>query len=109
MGLWVTYYWWPTLGHVSLCFSSLHAAVTLSASLYYGLNRTWYHYYGTGSEPKIPLTLGSLVGILLGLGLAIGVVLAVGALCYFQVFIINSERILQDTLQIIKKLETFVK
>ena len=32
---------------------SLHAAVTLSASLYYGLNRTWYHYYGDGTEPKV--------------------------------------------------------
>ena len=35
--------------------------------------------------PKIPLTLGTLIGMLLGLGLSIGVVLAVGALCYFQV------------------------
>ena len=34
--------------------------------------------------PQIPLTLGTLVGMLLGLGLSIGVVLAVGALCFFQ-------------------------
>jgi hypothetical protein len=63
---------------------SLHAAVTLSMSLYYGLNRQWYHYYGTGNEPKINLTLFTLIAILFGLGLAIGVVLAVGALFYFQ-------------------------
>ena len=30
-----------------------HAALTLAASLYYGLNRTWYHYYGDGTEPKV--------------------------------------------------------
>ncbi len=63
---------------------SLSAIVTLSASLYYGLNRSYYHYYGDGTEPKIQLTLFTLIGILFGLGLAIGVVLAVGALCFFQ-------------------------
>ena len=46
--------------------------------------QSWYHYYGTGREPKITLNLLSLILILFGLGLAIGVILAVGALLFFQ-------------------------
>jgi len=60
------------------------ACVSLSFSLYYGLNRTWYQFYGTGLEPKVVLTLWTLLGTLFGLGLAIGVVVAVGLLLYFQ-------------------------
>ena len=47
--------------------------------------QSWYHYYGTGDEPKITLTLTTLLVVMFALGLAIGVVLAVGALLYFQV------------------------
>ena len=60
------------------------ATVTLSLTLYYGLNRTWYRYYGTGREPNVILTIWSLLIVMFALGLAIGVVLAVGALLYFQ-------------------------
>ena len=38
------------------------ATVSLTLSLYYGLNRTWYLYYGTGLEPQVILTLWSLLG-----------------------------------------------
>ena len=60
------------------------ATVSLGMSLYYGLNRTWYLYYGTGKEPQVILTLWSLLGALFGLGLALGVVIAVGMLLVFQ-------------------------
>jgi len=60
------------------------ASFVLAMTLYYGLNRSWYHYYGTGDEPKITLTLTTLLVVMFALGLAIGVVLAVGALLYFQ-------------------------
>ena len=61
------------------------ATISLSLSLYYGLNRTWYLYYGTGQEPQVILTLWSLLGALFGLGLSLGVVVAVGMLLFFQV------------------------
>ena len=78
------------------------ATISLSLSLYYGLNRfdnfeqdrsdltpsiarTWYLYYGTGREPQVILTLWSLLGALFGLGLSLGVVVAVGMLLFFQV------------------------
>ena len=60
------------------------ATVSLAMSLYYGLNRTWYLYYGTGAEPQVILTLWSLLGALFGLGLSLGVVIAVGMLLFFQ-------------------------
>ncbi len=62
----------------------VQASFILAMSLYYGLNRSWYHYYGTGREPKVTLNLVTLIVVLFGLGLAIGVVLAVGALLFFQ-------------------------
>ena len=61
------------------------ATVSLAMSLYYGLNRTWYLYYGTGAEPQVILTLWSLLAALFGLGLSLGVVVAVGMLLVFQV------------------------
>lgn len=64
---------------------SAQATITLSMTLYYGLNRSWYHYYGTGLEPKVTLTIWTLLLVMFALGLAIGVVLAVGALLFFQV------------------------
>ena len=78
-------------------------------SLYYGLNRSWYQYYGTGpillsnissflyyqltgQEPIVVLSLWSLLAALFGLGLAIGVVIAVRICCkcckYFENFLI---------------------
>jgi len=60
------------------------ATISLGLSLYYGLNRHWYLYYGTGKEPQVILTLWSLLGALFGLGLALGVVIAVGMLLVFQ-------------------------
>ena len=50
--------------------------------------QSYYKYHGTGQEPKVALTLFTLLVILFGLGLAIGVVLAVGALLFFQVMIL---------------------
>ena len=47
--------------------------------------QSWYHYYGTGLEPKVTLTIWTLLLVMFALGLAIGVVLAVGALLFFQV------------------------
>jgi len=61
------------------------ATFSLSGSLYYGLNRTWYLYYGTGQEPQVVLTVGTLLATLFGLGLSLGVVIAVGLLLVFQV------------------------
>jgi len=61
------------------------ATITLSGALYYGLNRTWYLYYGTGQEPQVILTVWSLLATLFGLGLSLGVVIAVGLLLVFQV------------------------
>lgn len=61
------------------------ATTALSGSLYYGLNRTWYLYYGTGKEPQVVLTVWSLLATLFGLGLSLGVVIAVGLLLTFQV------------------------
>eukprot|EP00092_Neocalanus_flemingeri_P024016 GFUD01026050.1.p1 GENE.GFUD01026050.1~~GFUD01026050.1.p1 ORF type:complete len:392 (-),score=118.92 GFUD01026050.1:316-1491(-) len=60
------------------------SSISLSMSLYYGLNRTWYLYYGTGREPQVVLTVWTLLGALFGLGLALGVVIAVGLLLVFQ-------------------------
>jgi len=60
------------------------ASFVLAMTLYYGLNRSWYHFYGTGEEPKVSLTLTTLLVVMFALGLAIGVVVAVGALLYFQ-------------------------
>eukprot|EP00095_Tigriopus_kingsejongensis_P006239 maker-scaffold301_size216225-snap-gene-1.27 protein:Tk06239 transcript:maker-scaffold301_size216225-snap-gene-1.27-mRNA-1 annotation:"palmitoyltransferase zdhhc6" len=61
-----------------------HASWILAMSIYYGLNRSWYAYYGTGQEPQVMLTLVTLIVYLFGLGMAIGVVLAVGTLLFFQ-------------------------
>jgi len=61
------------------------STICLTMSLYYGLNRSWYHFYGTGSEPVVVLSLWSLLAALFGLGLAIGVVIAVGLLFFFQI------------------------
>jgi len=60
------------------------ASYILAVTLYYGLHRSWFHYYGTGQEPKVALTIWTLLMIMFGLGLAIGVVIAVGALLFLQ-------------------------
>lgn len=63
------------------------ASVILSCSLYRGLNRVWYLYYGTGDEPIVYLNIYTLVLAVFALGLAVGVVLAVGMLLFFQVIL----------------------
>lgn len=65
------------------------AAVVLACSLYRGLNRVWYTYYGTGREPIVYLNIYTLVLTVLALGLSVGVVLAVGMLLFFQVSFYN--------------------
>ena len=37
------------------------ATVSLGMSLYYGLNRTWYLYYGTGKEPQVSVVTNSKI------------------------------------------------
>lgn len=64
------------------CFQ---AAIILACSLYRGLNRVWYMYYGTGHEPIVYLNIYTLMLTVFALGLAVGVVLAVGMLLFFQV------------------------
>ncbi|GLV42049.1 uncharacterized protein CBL_04992 [Carabus blaptoides fortunei] len=61
------------------------ASIILSCSLYRGLNRVWYLYYGSGEEPIVYLNIYTLVLAVFALGLAVGVVLAVGMLLFFQI------------------------
>ncbi|KAG7154392.1 palmitoyltransferase ZDHHC6-like [Homarus americanus] len=61
------------------------ATVVLSLTIYHAIHRTWYIYYGTGTEPIVYMSLWGMVLCMFVLGLAIGVVLAVGMLLYFQV------------------------
>jgi len=68
----------------SAVLGCLLSCISLTCSLYYGLNRNWYEFYGTGNEPKVVFTVWSLIATLLGLGLSIGVVIAVGLLLFFQ-------------------------
>ncbi|CAH0729127.1 unnamed protein product, partial [Brenthis ino] len=63
----------------------LHASIVLSICLYHAINRVWYAQHGSGREPRVFLTLGSLLAALLATGMAVGVVLAVGALLYLQI------------------------
>nr|CAD7263801.1 unnamed protein product [Timema shepardi] len=51
----------------------LLASLTLSCSLYRALNRVWYMYYGTGTEPIVYLSVTTLILCVFSLGLAIGV------------------------------------
>lgn len=81
---------WGNHGHFTafLSFAVMgcaHASVILACSLYRGLNRIWYQYYGTGREPIVYLNVYTMVLTVFALGLAVGVVLAVGMLLYFQV------------------------
>ncbi|XP_045488182.1 palmitoyltransferase ZDHHC6 [Pieris rapae] len=71
------------------CF---HASIVLVTCLYHAINRVWYLYNGTGQEPMIYLTLTTLLLTLLATGMAVAVVLAVGALLYFQIRGILSNR-----------------
>ncbi|CAF4816219.1 unnamed protein product [Pieris macdunnoughi] len=71
------------------CF---HASIVLVTCLHHAINRVWYLYNGTGQEPMIYLTLTTLLLTLLATGMAVGVVLAVGALLYFQIRGILSNR-----------------
>ncbi|XP_034248855.1 palmitoyltransferase ZDHHC6-like [Thrips palmi] len=77
-GHFTAFLFWAVLG----CFQS---TVILSCSLYRGINRVWYMYYGTGNEPRVYLSANSLFFCIFALGLSVGVVLAVGMLLYFQI------------------------
>ncbi|KAK3870744.1 hypothetical protein Pcinc_024050 [Petrolisthes cinctipes] len=77
--------------HASFTFFLLFAVLgcaqatgILSLSIYHAIHRTWYLYYGRGTEPMVYLSVWGLVVCMFVLGLAIGVVLAVGMLLYFQ-------------------------
>ncbi len=65
--------------------SVLKKTTLIEIEIFILFTQTWYHYYGTGLEPKVNLTIWTLLLIMFALGLAIGVVLAVGALLFFQV------------------------
>nr|CAD7430371.1 unnamed protein product [Timema monikensis] len=55
----------------------LLASFTLSCSLYRALNKVWYMYYGTGTEPIVYLSVTTLILCVFSLGLAIGVLRAI--------------------------------
>lgn len=62
----------------------LQASIILSITLYRGIHRQWYMYYGKPHLATIQFGLISLIMCIFSLGLAIGVVIAVGMLFYFQ-------------------------
>lgn len=70
----------------------LQACVILGVSLYRGIHRSWYIYYGYPQLATIQFTLLSLCLCIFSLGLAIGVVIAVGMLLYFQLRSISRNR-----------------
>lgn len=74
-----------------------HATVILSGSLYAGLHRDWYVYYGQFSKATVHLGLWSLILGVFNIGLAIGVIIAVGMLLFFQVrSILNNRTGIED-------------
>ncbi|XP_040174929.1 palmitoyltransferase ZDHHC6 [Anopheles arabiensis] len=75
----------------------IHGTVILGSSLYVGLYRDWYVYYGHLSKVNVKLTVSSLVLCVFNIGLAIGVVLTVGALLVYQVrSILNNRTAIED-------------
>ncbi|EDS42292.1 conserved hypothetical protein [Culex quinquefasciatus] len=75
----------------------LHATVILFGSLYAGLHRDWYVYYGQYSKATVHLGLWSLILGVFNIGLAIGVIIAVGMLLFFQVrAIVNNRTGIED-------------
>lgn len=75
----------------------LQATVILGASLYVGLYRDWYLYYGHYSKVTVQLTVWSLVLCVFNIGLAIGVVITVGALFVYQMrSIFNNRTAIED-------------
>uniref|UniRef100_A0A182K328 Palmitoyltransferase n=1 Tax=Anopheles christyi TaxID=43041 RepID=A0A182K328_9DIPT len=75
----------------------LHGTVILASSLYVGLYRDWYIYYGQYSKVNVQLTIWSLVLCVFNIGLAIGVVLTVGALLVYQLrSILNNRTAIED-------------
>lgn len=64
------------------CF---HAATILVLSLYRGLHKNWYLYYGHRELATVHLGLYSLSMCILSIGLSVGVIIAVGMLLFFQV------------------------
>uniref|UniRef100_A0A182Y4U2 Palmitoyltransferase n=1 Tax=Anopheles stephensi TaxID=30069 RepID=A0A182Y4U2_ANOST len=75
----------------------IHATAILSVSLYVGLYRDWYIYYGQYSKVNVKLTIWSLVLCVFNIGLAIGVVITVGALLVYQLrSIFNNRTAIED-------------
>uniref|UniRef100_A0A182QUP0 Palmitoyltransferase n=1 Tax=Anopheles farauti TaxID=69004 RepID=A0A182QUP0_9DIPT len=75
----------------------LHATIILAASLYGGLYRDWYIYYGHYSKANVQLTIWSLVLCVFNIGLAIGVVITVGILFMYQMrAILNNRTAIED-------------
>lgn len=62
----------------------LQATIILSFTLYRGIHRQWYIYYGHPHLATVHLGIWSLIFCIFSLGLAIGVVIAVGMLLFFQ-------------------------
>ncbi|XP_053678454.1 palmitoyltransferase ZDHHC6 [Anopheles nili] len=75
----------------------IHATGILGASLYVGLYRDWYLYYGHYTKVNVQLTVTSLVLCVFNIGLAIGVVITVGALLVYQLrAILNNRTAIED-------------
>ncbi|XP_058444536.1 palmitoyltransferase ZDHHC6 [Malaya genurostris] len=70
----------------------VQATFILCGSLYTGLHRDWYLYYGQYSKATVQLGLWSLILGVFNIGLAIGVIIAVGMLLFFQVRAILNNR-----------------
>ncbi|XP_055586909.1 palmitoyltransferase ZDHHC6-like [Uranotaenia lowii] len=70
----------------------IHATFILVCSLYAGLHRDWYLYYGQYSKATVHLGMWSLVLSVLNVGLAVGVIIAVGMLFFFQLRAILNNR-----------------
>uniref|UniRef100_A0A7I4YKH6 Palmitoyltransferase n=1 Tax=Haemonchus contortus TaxID=6289 RepID=A0A7I4YKH6_HAECO len=77
---------------VSAVIGCLHALVILIAAFYHAIHFNYYYRYGDGSEPLIPLTFWSLIGMVIASAFAFGVVVGVGGLLYLQLKYIKNNK-----------------